>query len=76
MMFQIWMAPDDKYGVWCEPLTEEEGEALKEEGFYMAHEFEACSKENAEAYFIGWCDNMSGVPNKVERIDFHKVGIK
>lgn len=76
MNFQIWMAPEDEYGVYTTELTEREAEAMKGGGFRLAHEFEACSRENAEAYFIGWCDNMSGVPNKVERIDFHKAGLK
>lgn len=76
MMYQVWMAPDDEFGVWCEKLTDEEAEALKEEGFHLAHEFEAVCKANAEAYFIAWCDEQSGMPNKVERIDFHKAGLK
>ena len=76
MRFQIWMAPENEFGIWSEALTEEEANALKEVGFMLAHEFEAVCKANAEAYFIAWCDEQSGTPNKVERIDFHKAGLK
>ena len=76
MKFQIWMAPEDRFGIYLPELPENESKALSDEGFHLEHEFEACSKENAEAYFIGWCDTMSGVPNKVERIDFQKAGLK
>lgn len=60
--WQIWMAPE-KYALFSEAMTPQEERALKVFGYELEHEFEAVSKANAEAYFVGWCDNMAEVPN-------------
>jgi hypothetical protein len=62
MKWEIWMAPE-KYALFSEAMTPQEREALQTFGYTLEHEFEAVSKENAEAYFVGWCDNMAEVPN-------------
>jgi len=61
MKFQIWSDPDEKREpVYSRALSTAEVLALKVLGYEMVHEFDAVSKENAEAYFVGWCDNMKG----------------
>ena len=76
MKFQIWMAPEREFGVYSEKLADNEAEALQEAGFVLEHEFEACTKANAEAYFISWCDEQTGAPNRVEYLDFKKAGLR
>ncbi len=76
MKFQIWMGADREFGFYLEELPENEVEALRGEGFTLEHEFEAVAKENAEAYFISWCDEQTGAPNRVEYLDFKKAGLK
>lgn len=59
MKFQIWEALDAREPVYSRALSEAEVRALKVLGYEMVHEFEAANKENAEAYFVAWCDNRS-----------------
>lgn len=68
MKFQIWMvlSERDEYPVYTEALTPTESEALERLGYRLEHEYEAVNKEIAEAYFVGWCDNMAGVDDERE----------
>lgn len=60
MRFQIWIDPDKtREPVYSRALSTGEVRALKVLGYEMVHEFGAVSKETAEAYFVGWCDNMN-----------------
>lgn len=60
MKFQIWVSPDKCLLLPGEP-TPREQQVLRVDGYELEHEFEAVSKENAEAYFVAWCDNQEGV---------------
>lgn len=74
MNFQIFMSSE--LGFYAEELSTNGVEALRGEGLTLVHEFEAEGKEAADDYFISWCDEQAGTPNKVERIDFHKAGLR
>lgn len=57
MKWEIWIAPE-KHALYTQALTSPEREALQSFGYEFEHAFDAVNKQNAEAYFVGWCDNM------------------
>jgi len=70
MKFQIWFSEAQQIGTFTEELSEDERKAFEEElGFALQEEFSSDSKEDATRHFISWCDDQSGIPNRVGRVD-------
>lgn len=69
MKYQIWLKQDPQIGTFTEELTAEEKGAFETLGFELKHEFMAPCKAEATKKFVAWCDEQTGCPNKVEKVD-------
>lgn len=67
MKYEIWKSAYGNF-VFSKKLSVVEAMALRDCGYTCEHEYEAVTKENAEAYFVGWVDNMAG-DDDAERTD-------
>lgn len=66
MKYEIWKSSQGNF-VFTSKLSVAEAIALRDCEYTCEHEYEAITKENAEAYFVGWVDNMGGFDDVAEK---------